>query len=161
MTTDQEEQALLFPSEAYYQFQIPGRDYSVIRVPFYCDSVEYAVEVAGRLSRLLDEEFGASAPPVQVAQRQAQRPQQRPQGRPQQGQPQGRAGQYQQVQGESCDLCGGPAGLYPQRGSMPGDKLVCLSRCNDTGRDGKTYIHTIKMPYEAAAGYVEPDALPF
>lgn len=72
-----------------------------------------------------------------------------------------RADKYAPADGYSCDICGGPCGIYPRTGNMRSDKIVCLGRCKDD-----QYVHTVAWADAPAGrgdadGDIDPRDLPF
>lgn len=104
-------------------------------------------------------------PPRQQGQAQQQRPPQNNGGGQQRGGGNGqqRADKYAPAVGYSCDICGGPCGIYPRTGNMRSDKVVCLGRCKDD-----KFVHTVAWMDDRAvtAGPsndrdIDPEYLPF
>ena len=156
MTTDEGALAgfQLDPPVLTLQFQVPGRDYSVVRLVLTDDRAENdnLIVLAVEAAKTLDAALGAFD--TQEPQREpVDAPQTRPvarsapqQARPQSGaaRPQGaaqgqsRASQYPVLEGWACDVCGGPVGRYPKKGAMRSDKAVCLGKC----KDGQ-FVHSV------------------
>ncbi len=136
------------------QFSIPDVPYSAVKIFITDDEndsqehIERGLSVAGYFRQRYIDLFGVHPPPTQG--QSAQRFRAAPSGpsRPGPahrggGQGQGRAERYREADGE-CDICGGSVGIYPRTGNMRSDKIVCLGRCMDSGRDGRDYIHTVR-----------------
>ncbi len=141
---------------AYVQIKVPGLDYSAIRVPLPEDPVQAAawIDRALRAAAYMARKHAEAFPDAP-----AERPQERTSGhgraqgparspQPQNRQRGGSGGQrgtsraerFERWDGEECDICGGPVGVYPKTGKMRTDKLVCLGTCKD-----EEYVHTVRF----------------
>ena len=150
MTAEQTEQASVasWEAAAYVQFGVPDVPFSAIRFPLVEDPkaaaeiTDRALKMAVYLKRKYQEAF-PDAPP-QAQQRPAGAPpaRERPRGGTQRqggGKFASRGEKYELYEGETCDICDGPVGIYPQTGKMRSDKLVCLGKCKDD-----QYVHTVR-----------------